>query len=190
MMALADMRRNWRRLQHYLCLMTMMRHLRASWPRLLDVIFGHKCSISHTTPVRSSPNVCSTEMTLEVGRQEKVQGDGHRMRIYGCLTERKKVGRRWGKPVLKSIAVKFSSQNCLDPLSFPIHPSIHCSWSVVCTWALESHAFNLNSSGLKLILVKEHVDNKLYGHMLTLKSSKAWSGKTELSKTFAGILGL
>ncbi len=71
MMALADMRRNWRRLQHYLCLMMTMRHLRASWPRLLDVIFGHNCSISHTTPVRPSPNVCSTEMTLEVGRQEK-----------------------------------------------------------------------------------------------------------------------
>jgi hypothetical protein len=84
MMALADMRQNWRRLQHYLCLMMTMRHLRASRRRLLDVIFGHNCSISHTTPVRSSPNVCSTEMTLEVGRQEKVQGDGHRMRIYGC----------------------------------------------------------------------------------------------------------
>ncbi len=137
MMALADMRRNWRRLQHYLCLMMTMRHLRASWPRLLDVIFGHKCSISHTTPVRSSPNVCSTEMTLEVGRQEKVQGDGHRMRIYGCWTERKKVGKRWGKPVLKSIAVKFSSQNCLDPLSFPIHPlqlvcSLYLSIGVSC----------------------------------------------------------
>lgn len=53
LMTLADMRQNWHKLQHYPCLMTTTRHLRARFPRFLDVVLCCLLDMENCSPFLS-----------------------------------------------------------------------------------------------------------------------------------------
>jgi hypothetical protein len=53
LMTLADMRRNWHKLQHYPCLMMTTRHLRARFPRFLDVVLCCLLDMENCSPFLS-----------------------------------------------------------------------------------------------------------------------------------------
>jgi hypothetical protein len=53
LITLADMRQNWHKLQHYPCLMMTMRHLRAKFPRLLDVVLCWLLDMENCSPFLS-----------------------------------------------------------------------------------------------------------------------------------------
>jgi hypothetical protein len=63
LMTLADMRQNWHKLQHYPCLMMTMRHLRARFPRLLDVVLCCLLDMENCSPF--SPEIPRTEFPIQ-----------------------------------------------------------------------------------------------------------------------------